>query len=156
MRREQGTTTSSPRVVEVQLNRRYRFMYENFVVLTQGMIYLFLETVDDSVFALRFEGSNCKYGGPNDEAHGAHPLAKFGLGYYGFYEVHDSPWIREMMIANRIHPRHSDSNFDGLRHFIACFKDVKFECVCRVMSEVQFSRDEFSEIVAKQIGNLEE
>lgn len=131
-------------------------MYENFAVLTQGMIYLFLEKVGDTVFALRFAGSNCKYGGPNDEAHGAHPLAKCGLGFYGLYEVHDSPWIREMMIANRVHPRHSDSMFDGLRHFVACFKDVKFECVCREMSEVQLSRDEFSELVAQQLGYLEE
>jgi hypothetical protein len=131
-------------------------MYENFAILTQGIIYLFLEKVGDTVFALRFAGPDCKYGRPNDEAHGAHPLAKFGLGFYGFYEVHDSPWIREMMIANRVHPRHSDSLFDGLRHFIACFKDVKFECVCREMSEVQLGRDEFSELVTQQLGYLEE
>lgn len=147
---------SNPRVVEVQLNRRYRFMYENFAVLTQGLSYLFLDKVGDTVFGLRFVGSNYKYGGPNDEAHGAHPLAKFGLGIYGLYEVHDSPWIREMMIANRVHPRHSDSLFDGLRHFIACFKDVKFECVCREVSEVQLSCTEISEILAKQIDYLEE
>ena len=60
-----------------------------------------------------------------------------------------------MMIANRVHPRHSDSMFDGLKHFIACFKDVKFECVCREMKEVQLSSEQFSKILTEQLGYLE-
>jgi hypothetical protein len=150
------TSSNKPRVEEVQLNRHYRFMYENFAVLTQGKLYLFLEKVGDRVFALCFEGVNCKYGGPNDEAHGAHPLSNFGLGFYGLYEVHNSPWIREMMIANRIHPSHTDSMFHGQKHFIACFKDVKFECICREMSEMQLSSEECSNILAEQLDHLED
>jgi hypothetical protein len=149
------SSTSHPRVVEVPLSRHYQFMYENFAVLTQGRAYLLLEKQGDTLFALRFDGNNCRYGGPNDEAHSAHPLAKFGLGFYGLYEVHESPWIRERMVANRVHPQHNDSMFDGLKHYIACFKDVKFECICREMSEVQLTSDEFNAIVAEQVRYLE-
>ena len=130
-------------------------MYENFAVLTQGAAYLLLEKVEDTLFALRFTGVDCRYGGPNDEAHGGHHLAQYGLGVYGLYEVHESPWIREMMIANRVHWRHRDSMFDGLKHFIACFKDVKFECVCKECAEVQLSSDEFNNILTEQFRCLE-
>ena len=44
--------------------------------------------------------------------------------------------------------------FGGLKHYIACFKDVKFECVCREMSEIQLSCDEFNKILAEQIRYL--
>ena len=144
-----------PRITEVQLSRPYKFMYENFAVLTQTSSYLLLEKEEDTIFALCFASRDCKYGGPNDEAHGAHPLAKYGLGFYGLFEVHNSPWICEMMAANRVHPRHSDSLFSGLRHYIACFKDVKFECVCREMNEVKLSKKEFNDILTEQIRYLE-
>ena len=56
--------TSHSRVVEVQLSRHYRFMYENFAVVTQGVAYLLLEKDGDTLFALRFASTNCRYGGP--------------------------------------------------------------------------------------------
>jgi len=74
---------TAPIVKEVRLGRDYSFMYENFVLATQSAVYLLLEKKDDSVFALRFDSHECRYGGPNDEAHGGHPLAKHGLGIYG-------------------------------------------------------------------------
>jgi len=33
-----------------------------------------------------------KFGGPNDEALGGHPLYERGLGRYGVYEVFNSSW----------------------------------------------------------------
>ena len=144
-----------PRVSEVKLSKDYSFMYENFVIATQSAVYLLLEKNGASVHALRFDSANCRYGGPNDEAHGGHPLAKYGLGFYGLYEVENSPWISEMMRANRVHPRHSDSLFDGRKHYVACFKDVKFESVCREMSEVTLSREDIDALVRHELDSLE-
>ncbi|AMK76003.1 hypothetical protein EDE11_108108 [Methylomonas methanica] len=70
-----------------------------------------------------------------------------------FFEVENSPWIAEMKVANQVHPNHSDSLFDGKKHYVACFKDVKFESVCRSMSEVTLSSEE---VVALVVGQLEE
>ena len=140
---------------EVKLCRNYSFMYENFAILTQSGAYLFLEKIDGDVHALHFDSPHCKYGGPNDEAHGGHPLAKYGLGFYGLYIVENSPWVLEMMIANRVHPQHSDSLFNGYKHYIACFKDVKFESVCREMREVTLSEGEIETIIKKELFSLE-
>jgi hypothetical protein len=145
----------SPKVSEVKLSRQYSFMYENFVILTQHAVYLLLEKSESTVYALSFNSPNCKYGGPNDEAHGAHPLARHGLGIYGLYEVENSPWLREMMVANRIHPRHTDDLFAGRKHYIACFKDVKFECACREMKEIALSENEIYSLLKEQLQNLE-
>jgi hypothetical protein len=145
----------NPIVTEVKLARDYSFMYENFVLATNSAVYLFLEKKDDYVFALRFESPNCRYGGPNDEAHGGHPLAKHGLGIYGLYEVENSPWISEMMSANKVHPRHSDKLFDGRKHYIACFKDLKFESVCRKMEELTLSKNDIEKLIAGELDALE-
>ena len=144
-----------PKVSEVKLSRDYSFMYENFALLTQQGAYLLLEKNDNNVFALHFDSSYSKYGGPNDEAHGGHPLAKYGLGFYGLFEVENSPWIDEMMVANRVHPRHSDSLFAGYRHYVACFKDIKFESICRHMKEVTLSKNDLDALVAAELRNLE-
>jgi len=147
--------SKKPKVSEVTLSRSYSFMYENFLILTQKGAYLLLEKDGEDIHALHFDSPDCKYGGPNDEAHGAHPLAKFGLGPYGLFEVENSPWIEEMMVANRVHPRHSDSLFAGRRHYIACFKDVKFESVCRTMKEIVLSKPEVDALLNQELLNLE-
>ena len=144
-----------PKVSEVTLSRDYTFMYENFVILTQSAAILLLEKNGDSVHALRFDSPYCRYGGPNDEAHGSHPLAKYGLGFYGLFVVEHSPWIHEMMVANRVHPRHTDSMFSGYKHYIACFKDIKFESVCREMKEITLTKSEIDALVNKELRSLE-
>jgi hypothetical protein len=148
-------SSKEPKVSEVTLSRQYSFMYENFVILTQVEAYLLLEKDGENVRALHFDSPSCKYGGPNDEAHGAHPLAQYGLGVSGLFEVENSPWLEEMMIANRVHPRHSDSLFSGRRHYIACFKDVKFEGACRTMKEIVLSKPEVEALLGKELLNLE-
>lgn len=144
-----------PKVTEVKLSRPYSFMYENFVLLTQQEAYLFLEKNEEAVLALYFDSPYSKYCGPNDEAHGGHPLAKYGLGFYGLFEVENSPWIEEMMVANRIHPKHSDSLFSGYKHYIACFKDIKFESVCREMREVTLTKSEIEALLSTELRKLE-
>jgi hypothetical protein len=139
----------------VELSREYHFMYENFVILTQSDAYLFLEKNGDSTQALHFDSVRCRYGGPNDEARGGHPMAKYGLGLYGLYVVENSPWIREMMAANRTHPRHSDSMFGRDKHYIACFKDVMFESVCREVREVTLTKSEIEALISRELLSLE-
>jgi hypothetical protein len=147
---------SSPVVSEVGLSRNYRFMYENFVVATQRQTFLLMERDGDQVRAIKFDSANIKYGAPNDEARGGHPLAKYGLGLYGLFEVKNSPWIIEAMTANRVHPSHSDSLFAGQRHFVACFKDVMLEVRCRNMEEVTMTSTQMFDLLASQIRDLDE
>ena len=142
-------------VSEVKLSRDYDFMYENFVVLTQSDAYLFLERNGDSTQALHFDSARCRYGGPNDDARGGHPLTEYGLGLYGLFLVENSPWIREMMVANRVHPQHSDSLFSRDRHYVACFKDVMFESICREVREVTLSKSEIEALITRELFSLE-
>jgi len=144
-----------PRVFEVPLSKAYSFMYENFVIATQHELYLLLEKTEGTVRAIKFDFSASKYGSPNDEARGGHPLAKYGLGVYGLYQVAGSPWIRELMAANRVHPRHTDALFADLKHYIACFKDVTLEVVCKEMREITLSVSEVAVIVSQQVDYLE-
>lgn len=144
-----------PSVHQVELSREYSFMYENFVIATQAATYILLERNGTSIHALRFDSPNCKYGGPNDEAHAGHPLTKYGLGIYGLDEVENSPWIAEMKTANQVHPNHNDALFQGRKHYVACFKDVKFESVCRNMSEVTLSQQEVLALIGDQLNELE-
>jgi hypothetical protein len=147
--------SGSPRVTEVRLTKDYRFMYEHFVIATQNDLFLFLERNGEVVDALKFGFSIFKYGAPNDEARGGHPLSKYGLGFYGLYYVEGSPWIQELMTSNRVHPRHSDAMYSNRRHYVACFKDVTLDVICTEMQEAQISVAEIGAIVSQQLGHLE-
>jgi len=70
-----------------------------------------------------------KFGYPNDEVLQGHRYADAGLEHYSAYEVLNSEWIQELMIANRVHSRHSNSHFDKERHFIFTFHDSTLEFV---------------------------
>jgi hypothetical protein len=83
-----------------------------------------------------------KFGYPNDEVLHGHRYAKIGLAYYSAYEVLNSEWIREMMVANRIHSMHTDSLFDSLRHFIFTFHDSTLEFVAREEFTVRRAKGE--------------
>ncbi len=131
-------------------------MYENFVIATQSDTYLLLEKEQDAIYALKFDSKVVKYGSPNDEGRGAHPLAKYGKLIYGFYEVNNSPWIKEQMVGNRCHDRHKDSFFDNYKHYIACFKDVMFEITCTTYEEIQLSGSDISKLITKQLGYLQD
>jgi hypothetical protein len=113
---------NDPIVREVQLAKDYRFMYENFVFATQYDLYLLMEKNVASISALKFRFISFKYGSPNDEARGSHSMTKCGLGWYGLYKVENSPWIQELMTANRIHERHNDSLFSDLTHLLPALR----------------------------------
>lgn len=130
-------------------------MYENFLLSSQHELYLFLSKADEIVNCLRFRSYIHKYGAPNDEARGGHPLAKFGLGFYGIYEIQNSPWLVQMMKQNRVHPRHNDAMFFGYVHIAVCFKDVLLEVLCREWEELEMPVAEIEGLLAQQLLELE-
>ena len=145
-----------PEVIKLDITNEYKFMYENFVIATQSDTYLLLEQKYERIHALKFFGATIRYGSPNDEGRGAHPLTKFSSLLYGCYEVKNSPWIKEQMIGNRQHPNHSDDLFSNKKHFIACFKDVMFEATCRDYELVELSKEKVIELVVSEINELVE
>lgn len=150
-----AVTAPPPKVTEITLRKNYKFMYENFVVATQQEVFLMLEKQGEFAALLHFDSpQQMKYGSPNDEARGGHPLSKYGLGFYGFFEVENSPWIKALMVGNRVHPRHSDSLFDGMKHYIVCFKDVMLEVACDSYEERQMPVAEFISLVNEQLDCL--
>jgi hypothetical protein len=142
-----------PVVLEISLNKKYKFMYENFVVSTQHHVYLLLEKSGDEIFGLKFNSSVYKYGYPNDEV--GHPLSQFGLARYGFYEVRNSPWVLEIRGNNRSHPRDADYLHDGKKHFIIGFKDVTFEVIARAFEETIITPTELALLVESELSLLE-
>lgn len=144
-------STVLPLVIRHQLDHEYEFMYEVGVLSDQKNIYLFLEHADLGIRALIFNDGTFKFGAPNDEVLGGHPLTRFGLRAYDFFEVKNSPWIAELRDANAIHPRHNDTLFNNRRHFIATFKDVTFEVVCSGFREELLSVVAMQSILASAI-----
>ena len=65
-----------------------------------------------------------------------------------------SNWIKELMINNRSHSRHSDSLFKDREHYIIRFKDVTLEVIARKYSEVELSRKNIEDFLNKEIGYL--
>lgn len=145
-----------PFVREIKLKKEYPFMYEGFMIVTQNILYLLVEQKAGLTDALSFQFAIFKFGHPNDEVLGAHPMAKYGLGYYGIFEVLNSPWIEELKIGNRIHPSHSDSMFDDYKHFIITYKDNTLDVISREMKEIVLTTEQISSIVFEQIGYLAE
>jgi len=139
-------------IKEVTLKKKYPFMYENFVVSSQRTLYVLLEESNDKIDALKFDLILFKYGYPNDEV--SHPLDKFGLGSYGFFEVANSEWIKEIRNINKSHPRHTDSLFDKDKHYIAKFKDVTIEIICTGFEEVELTKEDLINFLTEQISYL--
>lgn len=142
---------NEPRVVEIILKKYYKFMYENFLISSQHELFLFLEENNGVIDIIKFNFKIYKYGFPNDEALGAHPMAKFGLGFYGLFEVYNSPWIIEVLDSNRVHPKHIENRYSQYKHYIARFKDVTLDVICSKMEELQISKEQLAEIINKEI-----
>jgi hypothetical protein len=70
-----------------------------------------------------------KFGYPNDEALGGHPLYEKGLGAYSIFEVLNSSWDKLLSDQNLIpfpNPRPAERLS---RHFIVTFHESTFECL---------------------------
>ena len=71
-----------------------------------------------------------KFGSPNDEALGGHPLIKNGLEYYSVHKVENSFWVVELEKQNSVHPQHDTNRFlKDKHHYIFTFHDSTLEVV---------------------------
>ena len=141
-------------IKELALKKDYAFMYENFIVSSQQTLYVLLEEDNEKVDALKFDPILFKYGYPNDEV--GHPLTKYGLGSYGFFEVINSEWVQEVSDTNKSHSSHIKSMFDIYRHYIARFKDVTIEIMCTKFEEVELTKTDLISFVNEQIKFLKQ
>ena len=90
-----------------------------------------LSTNDEPIALVQFDRYKAYYfGPPNDEAFAGHPLASRGLRPYGFFQIENSSWVRQLGNMNSVHPCHMPDNFLDLKHVIISFHDSIFECVC--------------------------
>jgi hypothetical protein len=141
-----------PIVTKLTLRKDYKFMYENFVISTQHELYLLLEKHGGQINALKFDFILYKYGYPNDEGLGVHPMSKFGLSFYGLFRVDNSEWIKKL---NEKRPKTSWDLFGAYQHYIVTFKDVTLDVISKGFKEVTLTADEITELTNVQVKNLD-
>lgn len=134
---------------KITLEKDYKFMYENFIVSSQQNLFLFLEENNGIIEALNFRFKVYKYGYPNDEVE--LPSKISGVEIYGISQVFNSNWIKELMINNRSHPKHSDSSYSNYKHYIVRFKDLTLEVICQNYEIVKITKDELKKIIDKEL-----
>lgn len=140
-----------PTLTKVPLSKEYKFMYENFVIATQAELYIMLEESVGIVSALKFDFLIYKYGYPNDEGLGIHPMAKFGLGWYEFYHVKNSIWISQMREQQ---PETDYDPFENTVHYIITFKDVTLDVVSRRYEEIKLTKMQIHDLITLELNNL--
>ena len=88
-------------------------------------------THDDNIAVIIFPlVSIVKFGSPNDESLGGHPLINKGLEFYSVHKVENSTWIAELEIQNSVHHRHDKDFFlRDKHHYIFTFHDSTLELV---------------------------
>jgi hypothetical protein len=101
------------------------------VFASETSLLLRYTTTGDAVAIVKFPLVNIfKFGAPNDEALGGHPLISKGLAPYRVHRVENSRWIDELEKQNSIHPRHDRQRFlKNTVHYIFTFQDSCLECV---------------------------
>jgi len=93
------------------------------------------ETDDDCLHnrvVFRFQGClQTRFGYPNDEALGGHPLYAGGLRHYALFEVLNSAWLSDLVRQNRVvFPNDTSWPHRPYRHFVLTFHDSTFEALC--------------------------
>jgi len=142
------------KVIKVDLNKKFRFLYSNFVTSSQTKLHLILTKRENILDVIEFDLFFVyKFGYPNDEV--SHPLTKYGLGNYGFFEVQNSEWIEQLRQNNSSHSSHSDSIYNDLRHFIAKFKDVTLEIIADDFELKTIKQDELIAETIRELNNLD-
>jgi hypothetical protein len=72
-----------------------------------------------------------KFGYPNDEALGGHPLYARGFHGVAVYEVLESSWVAALAEQNRVKFPDSDLSGWGVRHFLLSFHESTLEALGR-------------------------
>jgi hypothetical protein len=107
---------------------------------------------DSGIGVIEYKGClQSKFGYPNDEAAEGHPLNMYfeeADGFYDFYEVLDSPWLKELSQQNqKVFP---GTNYTH-RHFVVFFHDSTFECLAN-----DFEVSNYNESTASVLAKLSE
>lgn len=134
---------------KITLEKDYSFIDENFIVSSQQNLFLLLEENNGIIEALNFRFTIYKYGYPNDEV--GLPSKIPGVETYGISEIYNSQWIKEIMINNRSHTKHSDSFFSNHKHYVVRFKDVTLEVISKNYEIVKMTKVEFNNIINKEL-----
>ena len=92
-----------------------------------------------------------RFGLPNDEALGGHPLYERGLDYYAIGEVLNSTWAAEAERQNRV--CFPDCPRWDTRHFVFTFHDSSFECLADDLT-CELTSKPHSELVAELYAEL--
>jgi hypothetical protein len=88
------------------------------------------DQLSEGTAVLRFDRAIFfRFGWPNDEVLTAHELYPYGLGFYGFFLVENSPLIHGLAKRNSIHPRHYPPSWDKRRHYVITFHDETLEVI---------------------------
>ena len=137
---------------EIELEKDYGFMYDNFIFSSQRNLYLFLEENNGIIEALKFEFKIYKYGYPNDEVELNFKIPEVKL--YGISEVYNSEWVKELKTQNRGHIKHSDAHYSNYKHYIVRFKDVTLEVISGNYNIIKMSKKELDEILNKELSYI--
>jgi hypothetical protein len=101
---------------------------------------------------IKFVGASLtKFGSPNDEGLGGHPLFGRGLQFYSAGEVINSRWNAEVERQERISFPSARSR--NRRHFIFAMKENTFECLAQSF-EVSRSDGPLSAILDRIVKSL--
>ncbi len=71
------------------------------------------------------------FGYPNEEAIAGHRYASLGLSPFRFVEVINSEVVESIKATNKVHPYHSDKDFESFKHFIYPFHDTTIEVIAK-------------------------
>jgi hypothetical protein len=97
-----------------------------------GQLHERNDVYDKGIVLLKFIGSvKHVFGIPSNETIQGHPYYKLGLRSFGFFEVKNSPLIKELQNIQKVHPSYNPSKWELYKHFIISFHDNMFECVAR-------------------------
>ena len=97
-----------------------------------------------NVAMLKFNAISFRFGYPNEEALAGHPLHKYGLNWYGFHIVENSPWIEELATQNKVHSMNDPAGWRKLLHWIITFHDETLEVVGRHASVLPLVENSFT------------
>jgi hypothetical protein len=107
-----------------------------------------------NLIVLTFEGcESIRFGMPNVDVLGGHPLAGRGLDSYTIHIVRNSRWVEEMRLINSIHRDHTDDHFARLRHFLLTFDDETLEAAAQTVN-VELVRGSVQDVIVDATGSL--
>ena len=110
----------------------------------------------EGVVVVRFRQLRAhRFGAPNDEVFAGHPLADAGFdGTYGLWEVHNSPWLRELEVINSVHACYRPETWASLRHLFFAFHDSTFEAIADDVEHVETRSSSLAPVVLEYTARL--